>query len=144
LFPVSLAGGADSDRRKEYREPVTEYELLLLLDPELTEERQGEIITRLREQIAKGGGTVDRHDPWGKRRLSYEINKKADGIYHLLHFSASAETLDEVTRVLKIDDAVLRHLATRRIETGPGQALPVGGPPSDDIELEPAADLEEE
>jgi small subunit ribosomal protein S6 len=123
---------------------VIDYELLLLLDPELTEERQGEIVQRLRDQVTKGGGSVDRHDPWGKRRLAYEIDKKADGIYHLIHFTSDVETLDEVTRVLKIDDAVLRHMATRRIETGPGQALPVGGPPSDDVSLEPAADLEEE
>jgi small subunit ribosomal protein S6 len=141
---VTLADGADSDRRKEKGNPLIDYELLLLLDPELTEERQGEIITRLRDQVTKGGGTVDRHDPWGRRRLAYEIKKKADGIYHLIHFSATPETLDEVTRVLKIDDAVLRHMATCRIETGPGQALPIGGPPSDDGGLGPAADLEEE
>lgn len=123
---------------------MIDYELLLLLDPELTEERQGEIVERLGAEVTKGGGSVDRHDPWGKRRLAYEINKKADGFYHLIHFTATPETLDEVTRVLKIDDGVLRHLATRRIETGPGQALPVGGPPSDDVSLEPAADVEEE
>lgn len=123
---------------------MIDYELLLLLDPELPEERQGEIVQRLRDEVSKGGGSVDRHDPWGKRRLAYEINRKADGFYHLLHFSATPETLDEVTRVLKIDDGVLRHLATRRIETGPGQALPIGGPPSDDSSLGPAADLEEE
>lgn len=120
------------------------YELLLLLDPELTEERQGEIVTRFRDQVAKGGGTVDHHDPWGKRRLAYKIRKKADGFYHLIHFSVTPETLEEITRVLKIDDAVLRHLATRRIETGHGQTLPIGGPPSDDGSLEPAADPEEE
>jgi small subunit ribosomal protein S6 len=123
---------------------VIDYELLLLLDPDLTEERQGEIVARLRDQVSKGGGNVDRHDPWGKRKLAYEINRKADGIYHLVHFSATPETLDEVTRVLKIDDAVLRHMATRRIETGPGQTLSSSGPPSDDSPLGPAGDLEEE
>ena len=59
------------------------------------------------------------HDPWGRRKLAYPIAKKEDGIYHLLTFSADPETLDEVSRVLKIDDDVLRHLATRRIESGP-------------------------
>lgn len=123
---------------------MIDYELLLLLDPELTEERQGEIVQRLRDEVGKGGGSVARHDPWGKRRLAYEINKKADGFYHLIHFASTPETLGEVTRVLKIDDGVLRHMATRRIETGPGQALPAGGPPVDDTANAPAADLEEE
>lgn len=123
---------------------MIDYEILLLLDPELSEERQGEIVGRLREQVEKGGGAVDRHDLWGRRRLAYEIDRKTDGIYHLLTFSATPETLGEITRVLKIDDDVLRHLATRRIETGPGQPLPVGGPPSEDVGPEPAADPEEE
>ena len=55
---------------------------------------------------------------WGRRRLAYEIDKKADGNYHLLTFSSPPETLDEISRVLKIDDNVMRHLATRRPESG--------------------------
>jgi len=141
-FPAAPAGGADSDRRKETGNPLTDYEILLLLDPDLTEERQGEILARLRDQVAKGGGAADRHYPWGKRKLAYEIDKKADGFYHLLHFTATPETLDEITRVLKIDDAVLRHMAMRR--TGSAVAVPAGGPPSDEGGLGPAADSEEE
>ena len=70
----------------------------------------------MRELIEKGGGTFVRHDAWGKRKLAYEIDKKADGNYHLLLFSAPPETLDEISRVLKIDDNVMRHMATRRPE----------------------------
>lgn len=123
---------------------MIDYEILLLLDPELAEERQGEIVSRLKDQVEKSGGSFDRHDPWGRRRLAYEINKKADGIYHLLQVSCQPETLEEISRVLRIDDGVLRHMATRRIETGPGQPLSVGGPSSEDMRFEPAADLEEE
>ncbi len=97
---------------------MTDYEMLLLLDPELAEERQTAIVGGVRTLVEKGGGTFDRHDPWGRRKLAYPIAKKEDGIYHLLTFSANPETLDEVSRVLKIDDDVLRHLATRRIESG--------------------------
>ncbi len=97
---------------------MTDYEMLLLLDPELAEERQTAIVGGVRTLVEKGGGSFDRHDPWGRRKLAYPIDKKEDGVYHLLTFSASAETLDEVSRVLKIDDDVLRHLATRRLETG--------------------------
>jgi small subunit ribosomal protein S6 len=94
---------------------VTQYEILLMLDPELPEQRQGEIITRTRELIERDGGSFDRHDAWGRRRLAYEIDHKGEGIYHLLTFAAEPATLDEVARVLKITDGVMRHLATRRI-----------------------------
>jgi len=95
---------------------VTTYEILLMLDPELAEERQEEILTRIRELVEKSGGTWRSHDAWGRRRLAYEIGHKGEGIYHLVVFQSDAPTLDEITRVLKIDDGVMRHLATRHIE----------------------------
>jgi small subunit ribosomal protein S6 len=100
------------------------YEILLLLDPELPEERQSEIVTRTRELIEQGGGTWRSHDPWGRRRLAYEINHKPEGVYHLLIFETAPETLDEVTRVLKITDGVIRHLAVRHIEGSRTSAPP--------------------
>jgi small subunit ribosomal protein S6 len=123
---------------------VTEYEILLLLDPELPEERQSEVVTRLRDQVEKGGGTFDRHDEWGRRKLAYEIGKKGEGTYHLLHVTCEPETLDEVSRVLKIDDGVMRHLATRRNGTGSEATVAVGAPSSDDVDVEPAPASEEE
>jgi small subunit ribosomal protein S6 len=94
---------------------VTTYEILLMLDPDQAEARQDEIVARTRELVEKGGGTWQSHDPWGRRRLAYPIAKKEEGVYHLVVFEAEAATLDEVSRVLKIDDAVLRHMATRHI-----------------------------
>lgn len=105
---------------------MIDYEILLMLDPELSEEQQGVIIARTRELIETSGGTVDRHDAWGRRKLAYEINKKGEGTYHLLLFSCAAETLDEVSRVLKIDDMVMRHMATRRSH---GVPVDIAGPP---------------
>ena len=103
-----------------------DYEILLMLDPELPEARQDEIIARIRELIENGGGTWVGHDPWGRRKLAYEIDKKTDGIYHLLQFDAEPETLDELTRILKITDGVMRHLPTRRVKGGhsPGRPGP--------------------
>jgi small subunit ribosomal protein S6 len=94
---------------------MTTYEILLLLDPEQAEARQDEIVARTRELVEKGGGSWQSHDPWGRRRLAYPIAHKEEGVYHLVVFDAEAETLDEVSRVLKIDDAVIRHMATRHI-----------------------------
>jgi small subunit ribosomal protein S6 len=123
---------------------VTEYEILLLLDPELPDEKQSDVVARVRQLIEKQGGTFDRHDPWGRRKLAYEIDHKSDGHYHLLHVTCGPETLDEIGRVLKIDDAVLRHLTTRRLASGPAGTVAVGAPASDDRESEPAFASEEE
>jgi small subunit ribosomal protein S6 len=94
---------------------VTTYEILLLLDPEQAEARQDDIVARTRDLVEKGGGTWQSHDAWGRRRLAYPIAHKEEGVYHLVVFDAEAETLTEVSRVLKIEDAVLRHMATRHI-----------------------------
>jgi small subunit ribosomal protein S6 len=121
---------------------VNEYEILLLLDPELSEERQADVVGRTRELIEKGGGTWERHDVWGRRRLAYEIDHKTDGIYHLLTFSSSPETLDEVSRVLKIDDTVIRHMATRRPEGGPHEPIAVSALASEDADTAPVTEEE--
>ena len=123
---------------------MTEYEILLLLDPELAEEKQAELVGRLRTLIEESGGTFERHDVWGRRKLAYPIDKKEEGVYHLLSFSASAETLDELSRVLKIDDDVMRHMATRRPEGGPSEPMAVGDAIGDDAVTRPADTLEEE
>ena len=106
------------------------YEILLMLDPDLAEERQEEIITRTRELIQKSGGTWLRHDPWGRRRLAYEIGHKGEGVYHLLQFDTEPETLDELSRILRITDGVMRHLATRRLAGSRTSAPPEPEPES--------------
>jgi len=121
---------------------VTEYEILLLLDADLDEARQAEIVGRVRELVERDEGSWDLHDVWGRRKLAYEIDHKADGSYHLLQFTSSAATLDEVSRVLRIDDGVMRHMATRRIQGSPARPVAVGAPTRQDAEV--ASDVEEE
>jgi small subunit ribosomal protein S6 len=95
---------------------VNDYEIMLLLDPELSEERGNEIIQRIRDSVEGAKGTWDGHEPWGRRRLAFEIDHKGEAVYHLLLFSADPETLAEITRVLKITDGVMRHGAYRRVK----------------------------
>src|SRR5262245_54884163 len=102
--------------RKEVSGPVTTYEILLMLDPDGAEAHQDDLIKRVRDLVEGGGGTWRSHDAWGRRRLAYPIAKKNDGVYHLVVFDARADTLAEISRVLKIDDAVLRHMAVKHIE----------------------------
>jgi small subunit ribosomal protein S6 len=125
-----------------------------MLDPELADERQDDLIARIRQLVETSGGTWRSHDAWGRRRLAYEINKKQEGVYHLIVFEASGETLNEITRVLKIDDAVMRHLAVKHLEgsstRAPRDETPVAAPthreeaPPLAAEPEPATDVEAE
>jgi small subunit ribosomal protein S6 len=123
---------------------TTEYEVLLMLDPELAQEREEEILQRARELVEQGGGTWDRHEPWGRRKLAYEIDHKDEGVYHLLEFAGEPAMLDELSRVLKITDGVMRHMAVRRVKPGP--ARPVARTPRDGQDApEPvSASVEEE
>ena len=66
------------------------YEIMLMLDPELAEERQNEILARTRELIEKRGGSWVGHEPWGRRKLAYEIDRKGEASYHVFHFDADA------------------------------------------------------
>ena len=141
---------------------MTTYEILLMLDPEQAETRQDDIVARTRDLVEKSKGTWHSHDAWGRRRLAYPILHKEEGVYHLIVFDADAATLDEISRVLKIDDAVLRHMATRHIagsrtsaprddaaavpvvaETAPAEATPAETTVSAEAEPE-YADAEEQ
>ena len=106
---------------------MTDYEVLIMLDPELAEDRQQEVVDRIRTQVMESGGVWETHTPWGRRRLAYEILHKNEGVYHLVTFSVAPEVLNEVSRLLKIDDAVLRHLAVRRVK-GSSTSAPTPAP----------------
>ena len=105
---------------------MNDYEILLIIDPDTPEERSDEILTRTRELVEHGGGTFEAQEAWGRRRLAYEIDHKAEGVYHLLTFSCEPATLEEISRVLRISDGVIRHMATRRV------AAPAAPVPSED------------
>jgi small subunit ribosomal protein S6 len=116
---------------------LNDYEIMLLLDPELTDERGDEIIQRIRTSVEGANGTWDGHEPWGRRRLEYEIDHKGEAVYHLLLLTAPAETLAEITRVLKITDGVLRHGAYRRVK-GASLKAPAQSPAPTPAVSEPA------
>src|SRR4029078_13473662 len=83
---------------------------------------------RIRDSVDGAKGTWDGHEPWGRRRLAYEIAHKSEAVYHLLLFSAPTETLDEITRVLKITDGVMRHGAYRRVKGSTSTKAPAQAP----------------
>jgi small subunit ribosomal protein S6 len=93
---------------------VNPYEVLLMLDPELADERQAEIVARAQDIVVKGGGEWHGNEPWGRRKLAYEIDHKDEANYHLFTFDCEPATLEELARVLRITDGAMRHMAVRR------------------------------
>ena len=114
------------------------YEILLMLDPELPEKRQEEIVKRARELVERAKGKWISHNVWGRRRLAYEIDHKGEGAYHLLNFDVEPETLAELSRILRITDGVMRHLAVRRIEGSSSAPPPPEPEPEPQYVPEPA------
>ncbi|HSG29795.1 MAG TPA: 30S ribosomal protein S6 [Candidatus Krumholzibacterium sp.] len=86
------------------------YECVYILDPSLEELAVKEKTERFNEIITSRGGVVRSVDNWGKRKLAYPIEKKFEGIYNLMKFSGDNDILNELNRIFRFDDVVLRHL----------------------------------
>jgi small subunit ribosomal protein S6 len=89
------------------------YELMLVLRPDLADEKVQAILERTARAIAAGGGQIVKQAPWGRRRLAYSIDHYREGSYYVLLFEAPATAIVEVERGLLISEEVLRHLVTR-------------------------------
>ena len=92
------------------------YELLFFVDPTITDETRAGVMERIEVAITENGGAVDNVDNWGKRKLAYEIDKLTEGDYTLVNFHADPTQIAELDRVLRINDAVKRHMIVRRPE----------------------------
>jgi small subunit ribosomal protein S6 len=92
------------------------YEVLFILHPQLAEGEVTDLVAEFRKIAEDADARFVSEDPWGKRRLSYPIEKLNDGIYHLFVFEAEAEQLSELDRKMKNSDKVMRHLIVRTDE----------------------------
>lgn len=90
------------------------YELLFFVAPAISDEDRIAVMKRIETTIAEGEGKVDNVDEWGKRKLAYEINGLTDGDYTLVNFHADPQNVAELDRVLRINDAVVRHMIVKR------------------------------
>ncbi|MBR4578236.1 MAG: 30S ribosomal protein S6 [Oscillospiraceae bacterium] len=92
------------------------YEVLYVLNPNLTEEETAAIVEKIKNLIEQNNGTIDELNEWGKRKLAYEINYLTEGYYVLVKFTSGPELPAEVDRILGITDGVIRSLVTLRAE----------------------------
>ena len=93
---------------------MNSYELLYILNNELADEAKEQVIEKLNGVVTANGGTIDQVDKWGTRRLAYPINYKNEGYYVLVNFTAPATLPDELERVMRITDSVIRFMIVKK------------------------------
>jgi small subunit ribosomal protein S6 len=122
------------------------YELMLILRPDVADDKAQAVIDRTTRQLVGAGGQIVKVAPWGRRRLAYQIGAFREGSYHIVLFEAPPEAIVEVERLLLITEEVIRHLVTR-IER-PVRAARAGAEGDDEDGIEgpdlPSADEDED
>lgn len=93
-----------------------QYELMVILDPEIDERQVAPKLDGFLKVITGDGGTIENVDVWGKRRLAYEIQKKNEGIYAVVNFTATSAATQELDRQLKLNEQVMRTKVLRAEE----------------------------
>src|SRR6266853_170669 len=93
------------------------YEELFIVKPDAPEEEVDQFIEQMKSVVTTAGGTVDKVDKWGKRRLAYRVDKYREGTYILFQFTAGPEMVREFERRLRVSDLVLKFLTVRIDET---------------------------
>ena len=93
---------------------MNKYELALVLSTKLDDEAKQAEFNKVTELLARFGGTVEKVDDWGKRRLAYEIKKETEGFYSFITFDAEPTAPAEIASRLRIMENVLRYLIIRK------------------------------
>jgi small subunit ribosomal protein S6 len=121
------------------------YELMLILRPDVADDKAQAVIDRTTRQVSAGGGQIVKVAPWGRRRLAYQIDRYREGSYHIVLFEAPADALAELERGLQITEEVLRHMVTR-VERPSKAVRPDGSDEElvDDTDLPSAEDEDED
>ena len=93
------------------------YEELFIVKPDAPEEEIDQFIEQMKTVVTSAGGSVDKTDKWGKRRLAYKVDKYREGYYVLFQFNAGPETVKEFERRLRVSDLVIKFLTVRIDQT---------------------------
>lgn len=123
------------------------YELMLILRPDVADDKAQSVIDRTTRQLVADGGQIIKVAPWGRRRLAYQIDRYREGSYHIILFEAPPAALAEMERTLQITEEVLRHLVTRDerpARPGRRDGLDDGSEDVDDSDLPSAEDEEDD
>ncbi|WP_182353035.1 30S ribosomal protein S6 [Flaviflexus huanghaiensis] len=91
-----------------------QYELMIILDPEVDERNLAPALEKLLKVVIDDGGSIDNVDIWGKRRLAYEIHKKTEGVYVVVELKATSATAQELDRQLGLNESIMRTKLLRK------------------------------
>ncbi|RCW47074.1 small subunit ribosomal protein S6 [Halopolyspora algeriensis] len=91
------------------------YELMVILDPSLDERNIASSLENFLKVIRNDGGSIEKLDVWGRRRLAYEINKRSEGIYVVVDINSESASVQELDRQLNLNESVLRTKVLRRL-----------------------------
>ena len=120
------------------------YELMLLLRPDLEDDKLQAAVEKVTRAIVNAGGSLSKVSPWGKRRLAYDINRHREASYFLIHFDIEPSQVREIERGMLISEEILRHLVTVLEDRGPIDELaPAAAARSLDEDGEPLIDAGE-
>lgn len=111
--PIGLTDVSGASPLEGVDRRMRRYELMLVIRPDVPDDRSQAIIDRTTRQITTAGGQIIKVAPWGRRRLAYPIDRFREGSYHIVLFLAPADALVELEHNLQINEEVLRHLLTR-------------------------------
>ena len=92
---------------------MRKYEIMIIIDPDVDERQVPALLEKHLKVITASNGTVDGQDVWGKRRMAYEIYKKAEGTYAVLNVTAPADAVKEMDRLMSIDEQIMRAKVMR-------------------------------
>lgn len=113
------------------------YELMLVIRPDVPEDRIQAVIDRSTRAITAGAGQIVKVSPWGRRRLAYAIGQFHEGSYHIIVFDAPSEAVLELERGLNITEEVIRHLVTRVERTSSSRGSADAGADDEDVDVPP-------
>lgn len=133
-------------------ERYRKYDMLLLLSPDLDNDQVEKLTDKFAQAVEKNDGKLVKRSNWGRRQLAYEVNRQDKGIYYLFHIEATADCVTELTRLLKIDQDVMKSLITRvekftdpfgRVVEEPEAAKPEAAPETENSEAATSSTTEE-
>ena len=84
------------------------YELMVILDPSIDERTVAPMMEKYMEQVTAAGGSVEKVDIWGKRRLAYDILKRSEGIYVVINMTTTPDVALEINRQMTLNESILR------------------------------------
>jgi small subunit ribosomal protein S6 len=121
------------------------YELMLVIRPDVADDKSQALVDRTTRQIVTSGGQIVKVAPWGRRRLAYPIDRHREGSYQIILFEAPPEAIAELEHTLLITEEVLRHLVTRvERPTKPSRRDGEEGEALDDADLPSGLDEDED